>query len=257
MSRFAHLEFEGRDEDLGDSQALERGDIQYCEQASQAYDCGDFEIALRLYSRVLEFDAQSLRAWNGQIRSLIELCEFEEAVQLADKALKRFPGEAELLAAKGIAKGRQGARNEALALSDISLEEDTDNYYLWLARGDILISSGDTHGKSCIDHAIKLSNDAWRVIWHASRIYAYKCHYTYALEYAQRALALNPSNFALWLQQGKCQQNLGMIELAKKSIREAAVLRPHHAAVVRLSEEVLNLHATDRLGGWLKRILKR
>jgi len=75
-----------------------KDEAYYLAAARAAFESGKFEPALRLYSKVLEYNPQNADAWTGQVRMLIELGEFREAKLWADKALERFPHEPELLA---------------------------------------------------------------------------------------------------------------------------------------------------------------
>src|ERR1041385_3870181 len=119
MSRFVNLEFGGESEDH-QQQGLVKDEAYYSAQARAAFENGNFESALRLYSKILEFNPQNAAAWTGQVRMLIELGEFREAKLWADKALERFPNDPELLAAKAVALARSGNLQEALAFSDAS-----------------------------------------------------------------------------------------------------------------------------------------
>src|SRR5689334_6356867 len=140
MGRFSNLEFGGEFEDPAPVSSGLKGEAYYEAQAHAAFANGEFESGLRLYSKVLEFNPLNVAAWAGQVRMLIELGEFKEAKLWADKALERFPHEAELLAAKAVALARSGDLDAALTFSDASIEEHGDTPYVWLARGDVLLA---------------------------------------------------------------------------------------------------------------------
>src|ERR1043166_1929631 len=129
MSRFVNLEF-GDEEQWHDTGAAVKDEAWYSAQACEAFQNGNFESALRLYSQVLEVNSQKTSARAGQVRMLIELGEFREAKLWADKALERFPHEPELLAAKAVALARGGNLREALAFPDASIEERGDTPYI-------------------------------------------------------------------------------------------------------------------------------
>src|SRR6266704_697383 len=100
MSRFGNLEFSCESAETSRPLTpLVKDEAYYFAEARAAFENGNFESALRLYSKVLEFNPQNAAAWTGQVRMLIELGEFGEAKLWADKALEQFPREAELLAA--------------------------------------------------------------------------------------------------------------------------------------------------------------
>src|SRR5438046_8520271 len=165
MSRFVNLEFGGESEDHGAhaQKPLAKDDGYYFSEARSAFENGKFESALRLYSKVLEFNPQNAAAWTGQVRMLIELGEFREAKLWADKALERFPQEPELLAAKAVALGRSGDLQGALAFSDASIEERGDTPYVWLARGDVLLTRQESRADYCFDKALLLAPRDWFV----------------------------------------------------------------------------------------------
>src|ERR1051326_5930826 len=124
MSRFGNLELgsESEDQPRRVSGAV-KDDAYYLAEARAAFENGNFESALRLYSKVLEFNPQSASAWTAQVRMLIELGELREAKLWADKALERFPIYPELLAAKAVALARMADVDSALAFSDAAIEE--------------------------------------------------------------------------------------------------------------------------------------
>ena len=72
MSRIGNLEFEGESENLlrPDAEQL-KGEEYYLAQARTAFANGDFEPALRMYSKVLEFNLQNSGAWSSQVRMLM------------------------------------------------------------------------------------------------------------------------------------------------------------------------------------------
>src|SRR5829696_437958 len=162
MSRFANLEFGGESEDQSQhAKALLKDESFYAAQAQTAFEEGHFESALRLYSKVLEFNPQNTAAWTGQVRMLVELGEFKEAKLWADKALERFPHEAELLAAKAVALARSGELQGALSFSDAAMEERGDTAYVWLARADVLLAREEPRADYCLEKALQLTPGNW------------------------------------------------------------------------------------------------
>src|SRR5437899_4608880 len=171
MSRFANLEFEGEgEEQWHGAKAVSKDEAFYFAQAREAFQNGNFESGLRLYSKVLEFNPQNASAWCGQVRMLVELGEFREAKLWADKALERFPHEPELLAAKAVALARGGDLQGALAFSDASIEERGDTPYVWLARGDVLLARRERRADYCLEKALRLAPGDWFIGWLAARV---------------------------------------------------------------------------------------
>ncbi len=256
MSRFVNLELGNESEDPSRRQqkVLVKDEAYYFSEARTAFEAGDFEPALRLYGRVLEFNTQNAAAWTGQVRMLIELGEFQEAKLWADKALERFPSEPELLAAKAVALGRSGDLQGALAFSDAAIEEHGDTPYVWLARGDVMLAREERRADYCFEKALLLAPQDWLVNWLAARIRFFYRQFVLALKLLQQAIEWNAGHFLLWLEQGQCQQALDLIGPATKSFQQAQLLNPHcREATLQL----IRLSGTGwgtRLRGWWRKL---
>lgn len=221
MSRFVNLEFSHESEGRPRQQSELKDEKFYLAEARQAYEGGQFDQGLRAFAKVLEHNPHNPVAWSGQVRMLIELGEFHEAKVWADKALERFPRDAELLAAKAVALGRIGDLKAALAFSDASIEERGDTPYLWLARGDVLMARREKRADYCFEKALLLAPQDWFTHWLVSRIRFYYEKFALALKQAQQALALDAGRCVVWLHLGKCQQALGLLNLAETSFQQA------------------------------------
>jgi tetratricopeptide (TPR) repeat protein len=253
MSRFVNLEFGDESEDQFQAKAGPRDEGYYTAEARAAFENGKFETALRLYSKVLEFNPKNAGAWTAQVRMLIELGEFREARLWADKALERFPRDPELLAAKAVALGRSGDLQGALAFSDASIEERGDTPYVWLARGDVLLAREETRADYCFQKAQLLAPNDWLIAWLAARIRYYYEQFALAFKLLQQAVEWNAGHFLLWLELGRCQQALGLVGPARVSFTTARQLNPQcdaGLALGRLSETTL----WHRLRGWWRRL---
>ena len=228
MSRFVNLEFGGEHEDQshGQSNPALKGEAHYFAEAQSAFENGNFESALRLYSKVLEFNPQNAAAWTGQVRMLIELGECGEAKLWADKALEKFPREPELLAAKAVALGRTGDLGAAIAFSDAALEVQGDTAYIWLARGDVLLARKEQRADYCFEQAFARAAGQWMIHWLASRICTFYQQFSRALKHAQQCLDLEAGKASIWLQVGRCQQAVGLSAQAQQSFLQALQLDP-------------------------------
>jgi tetratricopeptide (TPR) repeat protein len=230
MSRFENLEFGGESEEHLNQPSELKDEAFYFAEATRAFKEANFEHALRSFAKVLEFNPQSVAAWTGQVRMLIELGEYREAKMWADKALEKYPRDAELLAAKAVALGRTGDLKAALAFSDASIEERGDTPYIWLARGDVLMARNEKRADYCFEKAHLLAPQDWFVHWLASRIRFFYEKFALALKLAQQALTLDSAQSSVWLQLGQCQEALGMVGLAQSSYDHALQLNPHCSA---------------------------
>ena len=258
MSRFGNLELGNESEDQWQQEKpLAKDEAYYLGEARTAYENGEFEKALRAFSKVLEYNPQNAAAWTAQVRMLIELGEYREAKLWADKALERFATWPELLAAKAVALARSGDLQGALAFSDASIEERGDTPYVWLARGDVLLARREQRADYCFEKALLLAPRDWFIALLAARIRFYYDQFALALALLQQAVEWNAGHFILWLELGRCQQELGLVSLARTSFTQARQLNPgcHEAdsALMKLSRTGIVARARD----WLRQLFKK
>lgn len=258
MSRFSNLEFEGQREsaDQQQSQGVVKDEAYYLAEARSAFERADFEFALRAYAKVLEFNPDNASAWTGQVRMLIELNEFHEAKIWAEKALERFPNEPELLAAKAVALGRVGDLHGALAFSDASIEERGNTPYIWLARGDVLLAREENRAEYCFEKAHELEPGNWLIHWLAARIFSYYQKFSLALKMIQTALELDAGRSILWLQQGYCQQALGLTAQAQNSFEQVRQLGGHRQTADEALHSLARQSSWQRFSNWWKSIFR-
>jgi Flp pilus assembly protein TadD len=258
MSRFVNLELGGESEE--ESQQAQRPRVKdegyYLSEARAAFESGEFEPALRHYSKVLEFNPANAVAWAGQVRMLIELGETREARLWADKALERFPRDPELLAAKAVALGRDGDLQGALVFSDASIEERGDTSYVWLARGDVLTARREQRADYCFEKAQMLAPQDWFVAWLAGRIRYYHGQFALALRHLQQAVEWNAGHFLVWLELGRCQQALGMVGPARFSMTQAQQLNPGCRDALLAMTRLSNTGTWSVWRGWWRRWFK-
>lgn len=258
MSRFGNLELGGESEDYSQpAKPLVKDEGYFSTEAQVAFENGDFELALRMYGKVLEFNPQAAYSWAGQVRMLIELGELGEAKLWADKALEHFPSDPDLLAAKAVALGRTGDLPAALVFSDAAIRERGDTPYVWLARGDVLLARKETRAEYCFEKALSLAPQNWFIAWLAARIRFYYKQFALALKLLQQALESNAGHFVLWLELGHCQQALGLIGSARNSFTQARQLNPQCRDAVLALSRLSRVGAWPVLQGWLRRLFSR
>ena len=227
MSRFENLEFGREKEDLENTvRAALKDEAFYYKEATQLFERGQFEKALRAYAKVLEFNPKNNQAWLGQVRMLIELVEWEEGKVWVEKALSLFPDEPELLAAKGVALARSGDPGGALSYSDAAIESQGNTPYIWLARADVLLARKEKRADYCLQKAIELASRHWFVLWLAARIEAYYERFARSLTLVQQGISIDSARAVLWLQAGECQFALGLAAQANRSMEQAREMDP-------------------------------
>jgi tetratricopeptide (TPR) repeat protein len=227
MDRFSQLEFDETVPERKSSQGEAIRDAGYFHrEAVKCWLAGDYELALRNYSRVLERNSTIFDGWAGQVLMLIELGEYHEASVWADKAMELFPEHPELLALKAVACARDGKLEKAIAYSDNSINKDNITARVWLARAEVLFDRKSPVAENCIKKAVSGTGKVGPVIrLEAGRLLRRKGSYSDALGYLREVVKSFPKSALVWYELGCCQAKLGLSEGAV-GLRQSLKLRP-------------------------------
>jgi tetratricopeptide (TPR) repeat protein len=227
MDRFSQLEFgDAVPEERKSSGEPVRDADYFYKEATRYWLAGDYEVALRNYSRVLERNNTFFEAWAGQVLMLIELQEYHEAGMWADKALELFPEHPELLALKALACARDAKMDKATAYSDNSVGKDNLTPRVWLVRAEIFMDRRGPICESCIGKAVAGAGKLAPVVkLEAGRILRRARNYILAMKYLREATERLPESALAWYELGCCQAALGRDE-AEHSFEQGLRLRP-------------------------------
>ena len=227
--RFRNLEFEHGREQTQDALGQQQDELvtDFLARATAAYHLGEFEEALRFYTRALKEDRQLIPAWIGQVQMLIELDECHEARVWAQRAEELFRGHGDLLAVQAQAIARLNDPKSALALSDAAMQAAGDMPLRWTARGEVMLARGVRYAAECFDNALNHPAATWFEGVAIARVCQYYSRATLALRYAQIALReMSTAPFA-WLVAGECEAALGSLASARTNFDHALELRPN------------------------------
>jgi len=228
MDRFSQLEFDEKKPGRKQSRGEPIRDANYFhKEAVKYWLAGDFELALRNYSRVLEQNSTFFDAWVGQVLMLIELGEYKEALVWADKALELFPEHAELIAVKAMACSRDAKPEKAIAYSDNSISKDNVTARVWLCRAEVLLKRKSSIADNCISKAVGFAGDKGPVIkLEAARLLKKRGSYSAAIGFLEEVVKVFPKSALVWYELGCCQAKLGRSE-ADVTLGESLRLRPY------------------------------
>jgi tetratricopeptide (TPR) repeat protein len=261
-SRFEHLEFDERplrfEEQEHEQQAGQSSGVlgaepmhrhAYHQRAIEFLHRGDFEQALRAFTRTLELDRSFVPAWVGQVQMLVELEELREAELWADKALDLFKDNGDLLSARAVAVVRRADRHGALRCSDAGLAARGVSAYRWVARGEVLLAWGSDQVQSCFDRALLEQDADWFTGLSIARTYRRYQRFTNALAAARKATEQAPHAPFAWYIRGLCERDLA-IGAAVTSFNRTLELD----ATFKPARDALRMPTTS---SWVKRLLRR
>lgn len=251
--RFDKLEFDSQPELPGADAAEPRVEKDHRYWAQAAIDqrrAGNYENALRFYSRSLEHDKSLVLAWVGQVQMLVQLCEYPQATLWSRKALEIFPNNPELLAGQAQAECRLGNLRPALALSDGALQQRGESAYRWQVRGELMLAGRERTERHCFDKAQVADRD-WLVPLESALIYMHYGSSASAQHRAQLAAEQAPIAPYPWFVLGQCQTKAGFESAARRSFQRCLELAPNHQEA---SSRLRELEGTSSFSRMFRRL---
>jgi tetratricopeptide (TPR) repeat protein len=235
--RFDYLEIPDGHREVPEEEGKDA--FNHLEAAEKKYYEGLFELALREYSKSLQYDKGLVDAWVGQVKCLLALGETEEAETWGNNALNYFPKSADLLAVKAVVLCELGKSGEALLYSDDSLNLPSQTGYPWIARGNVLFFF--RHEKTaiqCLEKVVAENPGDWRVLAETGRVFARHKKCTKAAFYFDRSVQIKPDNAYLWFQMAKCYRAMRSRSMCQICCERALEIKPDYPDV----QEFLNSH---------------
>ena len=169
QGRFSKLDFEDKAAPLEQGPVVDPWpnlDEHGClRMAEEQFDGGLYELALASYSRALRFNKDLSQGWVGQVRCLLCLGEYPEAITWSSRGLDRFPNSSDLLASKGLAMIFAGQRSEGMEFLDGAVQMKSPSAWVWIARGQGLLAIGQpaANATRCFMKAYEAAPEEWRV----------------------------------------------------------------------------------------------
>lgn len=239
MGRFSKLETEtGRPKATAEAQPAVAGarEVQdetydygyYVDKADAHYFSGRYDQALRMYSRALQVENAQVYPWVGQILSLLAMGQVKEGDLWAGRAIELFPDDPTLLSLRALVYAHKGMLNRAIGASDYAMSRGSSPV-AWTARGEILLRAKNKNAPFCFDKAIEEANkDDFRIAMHIGLIQYRHKHYSAALQYFRRALAIETGNAYLWYHVGRCYYRLTFSDQAIEAFGRALEIDPEY-----------------------------
>jgi tetratricopeptide (TPR) repeat protein len=242
MARFEHLEFGPDANDRGQTDEPPKQQPEEDEHRAlvNADDCrrrGQYENALRFYSRSLEYDKSLIAAWVGQVQMLVQLGEAPEAELWARKALEMFPGNGELLAARAQALCRIGDLPQAGAACDSAMGAAGRSAFRWQVRGEWMLACRQKLEEHCFAKAQEIDGN-WLVAMESALIYLHYKFPSRAVMRARLATELAPAEYHPWFVRGTAEAELGLRQAAIESFDQCLQLCPRHVEALARRREL-------------------
>lgn len=229
----------------------------YLARAELAFRRGAREAALKLYGQCLGEDAMRPEAWLGQVLCLGELGEGEEARVWSAKALERFPGDAELLAARAWVLAGLGDP-AAAEHADAAIAKRSPAPWVWLLRGLVLLrlESGRGPEERCFRKALEGGDPAGALGLRAALGYLEAGEPVSARPFLEAAVERDAENPLAWHALGAAFEGIHALGRATRCYERALELKPEFKDRVvddlhRLRARPWWLAAWGRARAWL------
>ncbi len=244
MGRFNTLEFGAAPEPAPERAAPGRGEVLkdaqfFLDDADRMFYRMEYEPALKNYSRAAGIDPGALGAWRGQVFSLIELEEYQEAVLWIGKANEIIGEHGDLLALRALAAARTGDFDRACGYSDAALESVGTGALPYVVRGEIFLY-GRRNGELSFEQACSLDGS-----WQTRILIADACLFSHkrnsamlALKFLHTAWEQNPNRPELYLRLAQIRAQLKDYDGAREALEQAAMLDRQLLVLPKLMEEL-------------------
>lgn len=212
----------------GDTPDYDQG--YYLAQGDELFFSGEYQKAMRAYSRAMEVDQTAVAPWTGQVLSLIKMKQHREAAMWAMRGVEIFPESGDLVSLQGYTLALTGSHQRAIACSDFAMGlPGGGSPFAWLFRGQILAQADSPNATFCFDKVKELrpKND-WRLPALAGGFLLEKKKWALALEFLQMAVEAQPKNAFLWTQLALANEKLGLTNPAMQAYRAAMDLNPNN-----------------------------
>lgn len=195
-------------------------------QGDEAFFRSDAKAALRWYSRAMKVDSTRLEPWVAQVRLLLLTRQFSEAKVWLNRALSVFPDNPALMSLHALQNALTGQIRAGMATSDRLMSEQSTNVAAWLARGHILMITGN-HGNAdfCFDQCLELSGEAdWKTPMMIGLVMDFERHWAKSIRFYELALGRRTQLPYAWYRIGRARAAVGQRELARQAFMRADAL---------------------------------
>ncbi len=201
----------------------------YQAEGDRLFYTGEFQKALRAYSRAMQVDHSAVEPWMGQILSLLKLKQQREAAMWAMRAIELFPEDPRLASLQGLTLALTGARQRAISCSDFAMARPAGgSAFTWAIRGQILSHCENANARFCFDKVLETREPGdWQILAQVGDFLLTEKKWARALEFLRPAVEIRSANPWLWKRLGYANEHLGFTQPALEAYRAALVINPN------------------------------
>ena len=227
----------------------------YLSEGDKYYYDGEYQKALRYFSRAMQVDQSSVEAWIGQVKCLVVLKQYKEASIWVLRGLELFPEDPRLVSLQGLTYALNGTIKRAIGCSDYAMSRPTPaTAFIWAVRGHILSLADNQNAAFCFDKAMEVRDkEDWRTPLEIGLLLLHERKWSRAVSFLQIAAQANQKNRFLWKKLGYANERLGLGQAAHEAYTAALHLnagdREAEHALRNLTTTSLPIRLWRRLTG--------
>lgn len=269
MGRFSKLETNGSastaEESSGSLQPVsqtakaaapevEYDSSHYLSEGDGLFYRGQYQKALRLYSRAIQADHSLVEPWVGQVLCLIEMKQLGEAMVWVKRALELFPEDARIVSLEAVVYAYRGMVQRGLGASDYAIKIDASDPLVWFLRAQILCMADNRNYQFCLDKAMEMRHpEDWKLPMLVGQFMLRQKRWAQAVENLKMAVAANARNPFAWRMLGQAYEKMALTQAALDAYHQAEELDTTgleaRSAIQRLTTTPLLVRLIRRLFG--------
>jgi tetratricopeptide (TPR) repeat protein len=203
--------------------------ILYTAKADKAADLCEFERALSLYSRAIDYDESYPVVWSNKAAVHNQLCDdVEEAISCLRTALDLMPDYPDAYINLGVAYQKQSKHTNALESFDRAIQLNPELVEAWAGKGVTLNDLGlSEQAFQCFEYANILQSDLPEIWLNRGISLSNLNRHQDALQSFDYANSLNANLAEVWLNRSIALNNLNRFRESLKSLDHAIRLKPN------------------------------
>lgn len=237
----------GSDEDTGTSVDYDQG--HYLAEGHKYFYSGDYQKAMRAYSRAMQVDHSAIDPWVGQVLSLIMLKQNREAAMWALRGTELFPEDARLVSLQGLTLALTGARQRAISCSDFAMSRPNGGTpFAWAMRGQILSLCENPNAGFCLQKVEETRDPGdWQILATVGEFLLAQRKWARAIDFLRPAVEIQPGNGWLWKRLGLAYEHLAFTQKAMNAYNCALEINPNDKEATECIRRLTSVPITQRI----------
>jgi tetratricopeptide (TPR) repeat protein len=220
------------------------------QRAEDHFYKGEYEKALRFYSRALQTENSQPAPWIGQLICLVQMKQIKEADLWLQRGLELFPEDASLLSLRAVVLARKGMTKRGIGTSDYAMTRGGSTPLPWIARGEVLTLAESKNAGFCFEKAMEAAAaDDWKTPFLIGLFHFDQGIWATALEYLQKAASRGAGTYWLWYLLGVCYARLSFKQEAVDALRQSLALNAGYPPAQEMLRKVTHRPLLGRLFG--------